>query len=93
MEKVTVEIPAHPEGVWAPPVLHGEPPEEKPQSAADVFFAQYVVCILLLTLLLVLRLYDEGAFVQVTETFRSRTAAPSEAWAEAAAAAVRSLWS
>lgn len=93
MEHVTVEIPAHPEGGWEPPVLRGEPVQEEPQSTADVFLAQYAVCILLLTVLLILRLYDDGTFAQVAETFRSRTTAPSEAWAEAAAAAVKGLWS
>ena len=93
MEKVIVEIPED-RDTWEPPVVKGaEPAEESPQYAADVLFAQYIVCVLLLTVLLMLRLYDEGLFDGVTGLFRSRTGAPSEPWAEAFAAAVQGLWS
>lgn len=93
MEKVIVEIPED-RDCWEPPVVKGAAPaEESPQSAADVVFAQYIVCILLLTVLLILRLYDEGLFGEVTGLFRSRTGAPSEPWAETFAAMVQGLWS
>lgn len=99
MEDVIVEIPQPTEETpWEPPVLktevHEEQPEKKDmQSAADVFFMQYVICILVLTLLLVIRLYDETLFRDVTETFQTRTHAPSEPWAEAFLSMVRGLWS
>lgn len=97
MEDVIVEIPAE-EAEWQPPVLKTElreehPPKESGQSAADVFFMQYVICILLLTLLLVVRLYDEALFKSVTDTFQARTHAPSEPWAEELILMVRGLWS
>ncbi|MCR4646891.1 MAG: hypothetical protein K5695_16045 [Oscillospiraceae bacterium] len=93
MDNAIIEIPDD-RDTWEPPVVHAvKPAEEPPQSPADVFFAQYIVCILLLTVLLILRLYDEGLFDDVTGLFRSRSGAPSEPWAEAAASALRSLWS
>lgn len=97
MEDVIVEIPAE-EAEWQPPVLKTEVREEQPetgsgQSVADVFFMQYVICILLMTLLLVVRLYDEALFRSVTDTFQARTHAPSAPWAEELLLMVKNLWS
>ena len=98
MEDVIIEIPEMPqvteEVTWVPPVITEQPQETQPrvQSTADVFFMQYILRILLLTLLLVIRLYDEGVFTEVTESFRSGTAAPSEPWAEAFVTMVQNLW-
>ncbi|MBR3630897.1 MAG: hypothetical protein IKN55_10590 [Oscillospiraceae bacterium] len=93
MEKVIVEIPED-RDTWEPPVLKTAEVTEPPkQSAADVIFAQYIVCVLLLTAMLLLRVYDETAFDQVTGLFRSRSGAPSEPWAAAVAAVVQGLWS
>lgn len=99
MEDVIVEIPQPSEETpWEPPVLKTEVHEGKPekkdvQSAADVFFMQYVICILVLTLLLVIRLYDEELFRDVTNTFSERMHAPSVPWAENLVQTVRGLWS
>lgn len=94
MEDVIVEIPQAAKDTWIPPVLTEKPQEEhgRVQSTADVFFMQYMICILLLTLLLVIRLYDEGVFTEVAENFRNSTAAPSEPWAESFLTMVRNLW-
>ena len=54
---------------------------------------QYIVCILLLTAVLVLRLFDREAFAAVAETFRTRTEAPDAAWAAACVQTVAQLWS
>lgn len=97
MEDVIVEIPVQTEETeWQPPVLRTEERKERPESprsAADVFFMQYVICILVLTLLFVVRLYDEALFRDVTETFREQTHAPSEPWAEELMLLVKGLWS
>ena len=83
---------------WEPPVIEAPAAEEsaaheEPQSAADIFFMQYVICILLLTTLLLLRLCDEGAFQDVTQTFRTQTQAPTLPWVESLLAMVSDLWS
>ena len=101
MDNVIVEIP---EGeTWEPPALTEaqpvaeEPPEPAPSaapdSAADVFFMQYAVCILLLTALLAVRLFDESVFHSTMETFRTRTQSPAEPWVTELFRFIGSLWS
>ena len=101
MDNVIVEIP---EGeTWEPPALTEaqpvaeEPPEPAPSaapdSAADVFFMQYAVCILLLTAVLVLRVLDASTFGNTLETFRNNTACPDEPWVTGLFRYIGSLWS
>ncbi|MBR7039629.1 MAG: hypothetical protein IKI21_10340 [Oscillospiraceae bacterium] len=92
MEEVIVEIPEEDGSGWQPPTIEKRPAGEAP-CAGDVFFMQYIVCILLLTAVLVLRLFDREAFAAVAETFRTRTEAPDAAWAAACVQTVAQLWS
>ena len=92
MEQVIVDIPKEAE-TWEPPVLRTETPEPETQpSAADVFFMQYAVCILVLTALLILRLCDQNAYADVLGTFRAQSAAPDLPWTDALVTFVGSLW-
>ena len=82
MDEVLIEIPE--EQCWQPPVLR-EGTTEKPESQsspADVFFMQYAVCIIMVTVLLLLRLLDQSAYLTVAGTFREHCAAPAPAWTE-----------
>lgn len=91
MEEVIVDIPtAETAQPWEPPVV--EEPKAPEGSAADVFFLQYAVCILLLTALLLLRLCDESAYRSVTGAFRTQSDAPDLPWAAAFIEFVRNLW-
>ena len=93
MEEAMVEIPGtEAENGWQPPVVKAAP-EAPPCPAADVFFMQYAVCILLLTAVLVLRVLDAGAFGNTMETFRDHTACPDEPWVTGLFWYIGSLWS
>ncbi|MBQ8927322.1 MAG: hypothetical protein IJ055_03485 [Oscillospiraceae bacterium] len=89
-EEVVVEMAQ--EAAWTPPVLKRERVRVK-QSCADVFFIQYAACVLMLTALLVIRLYDEAAFDNAVAAFRAQTQAPDETWADSLLALAASLWS
>ena len=92
-EQVVVEIPPQEEeGTWTPPVLRhtqGRPG----QSCADIFFVQYAACVLMLTALFVIRLYDAAAFDGAVDSFRQQTQAPSETWMDSLMQLAASLWS
>lgn len=80
---------------WQPPVLKKAELTEKKhlQSCADIFFMQYVVCILILTALFAVRIYDESIFQNTVNLFESYSHAPSEPWVEQLISLVKSLWS
>jgi hypothetical protein len=90
MNDVIVEIPE--EQSWEPPVLRESDPEPEHHSMADIFFMQYAVCILVLTTLLLLRLFDQSAYTQVTDTFRTQSSAPDLPWTEQLFGLAGSLW-
>lgn len=93
MEETCVRIPEiTEEDGWQPPVL--EKRSTRPRSrCSDIFFAQYAVCILLVTGLLTLRVWDDALYSGLVERFCAETTAPSEIWAEEAAGYLRELWS
>ena len=95
MEQVIVDIPqVQDEPKWTPPAVElQEEPGERVQSAADVFFMQYAVCILLLTALLLLRLCDREASEGVTAMFRAQSSAPDAPWVTQFMALIGGLWS
>ena len=95
MEQVIVDIPqVQDEPKWTPPAVElQEEPGERVQSAADVFFMQYAVCILLLTALLLLRLCDREASEGVTAMFRVQSSAPDAPWVTQFMALIGGLWS
>lgn len=90
MEQVIVDIPK--EETWKPPVLREEDIPEDHTSAADVFFMQYAVCILVLTAVLFLRLLDQSACSSVVGTFREQSAAPDLPWTDALISLIAGLW-
>jgi len=96
-EEIILEIPEPSEDSpgWQPPeLIKAEIPEkENTQSCADVFFVQYVICILLLTALFSVRLYDENVFRNTVKLFQAQTHADSEPWVLSLIALVKNLWS
>lgn len=92
MDQVIVDIPKEAEA-WEPPVLRTEEETPRTESAADVFFMQYAVCILVLTALLILRLCDQNAYSGVIDTFRSQSDAPDLPWTDALLSLIAGLWS
>ncbi len=98
MEAVTVEIPEEaPDGTWTPPVLsHAEPqtaPDGDAPRCTDVFLAQYTVCVLLLTLVLLLRVYAPESYAQLVSHFSAGITAPDEKWIDALLTFISRLWS
>ncbi len=98
MDAVMIEIPdAAPDGRWEPPVItHGQcskPHRAEGSGWADVLFAQYTVCILLLTAALVLRLEAPQSYAQITAAFAAGITAPDEVWVHALIERARTLWS
>lgn len=96
MEQIIVDLPEEQPAGWEPPVLRREEtasPQEEPAHAADVFFLQYAAAILLLTALLVLRVFDRNAFAAVIDTFRAQSNSPDLPWADALITYLGSLWS
>ncbi len=76
MEETVIEIPeAGEEEGWQPPVLTHRKPDKLPKkrSCSDVFFIQYVICILLVTAFFAIRLYDKSLGDSVLEEFRVHT--------------------
>lgn len=93
MEETVMEIPERTKGEeWQPPVLKRQRTDSQ-QSMADVFFVQYAVCILLLTVLFVIRLCDEEMFRTILVQFRTRTHAGTEEWILQLAEFLHQLWS
>lgn len=90
MEQIIVDIPK--EETWEPPVVRKEDIPEEHASAADVFFMQYAVCILVLTAAFLLRLLDGEAYSGVTAAFREQSAAPDLPWTNALISLVTNLW-
>lgn len=98
MDAVMIEIPdAVSDGSWEPPVIShrqcSKPQHTDRSSWADVFFAQYTVCILLLTAVLVLRLEASQTYAQIITAFAADITAPDEAWVHALIERARTLWS
>ena len=78
---------------WTPPVLRKvKIPVRKQQSCADVFFIQYVVCIVILTILFSVRLWDEQSFQNAVQEFVQGIHADSEPWVLSFIVWVKSLW-
>lgn len=93
MEETCVQIPeSNLEDGWQPPVLEKRRTNKK-DRCSDIFFAQYAACILLVTGLLTLRVWDDALYSRLVERFCAETAAPSEIWAEEAAGYLQTLWS
>lgn len=96
MEETVIEIPeAAPEEGWQPPVLTQQKSEKPPkiQSCADVFFIQYVVCILLLTAVFAIRYYDRALCDSMLTGFQEQTHAPTEVFVTELIAFLQSQWS
>ena len=95
-EDTILEIPERTEEEpgWQPPVLTKAEIPENPhsQSCADVFFVQYIICILLLTALFAVRLYDANVFRDTVNLFDERSHADSEPWILHLIELVKSLW-
>ncbi|MBR1528210.1 MAG: hypothetical protein IJ642_02770 [Oscillospiraceae bacterium] len=93
-ENVVLEIPELNEDSpeWVPPVLKKEEVPEKKQSCADVFFMQYVVCMIVLTVLFSVRLWDEQSFQEAVSQFSVQIHADSESWLIALIGQVEQLW-
>ncbi len=96
-EHVVLEIPEQnpdsaEEQEWQPPVLKKAEIPEKKQSCTDVFFIQYVVCIILLTILFSVRLWDGQSFQNAVDLFADRTHADSLPWVLDALEWVKQLW-
>lgn len=77
---------------WTPPVLK-KVQISKHQSCADVFFIQYVVCIVILTILFSVRLWDEQSFQNAVNQFVQAIHADSAPWVLSLIAWVKTLWS
>ena len=99
-DEVILEIPEVPESQedgaeWQPPVLKKAELSEKKQlqSCADIFFMQYIICILILTALFAIRIYDESIFQNTVNLFENYSHAPSEIWVEELINWLKNLWS
>ncbi len=95
MEETIIEIPqTDPEEGWQPPVLtYAEPDKKrKEQRYSDVFFIQYVICLLLVTGVYIIRLLDGTCFERITKLFLDLTHAPTPAWITEAFAFIQNLW-
>lgn len=95
MEETIIEIPqTDPEEGWQPPVLtHAEPDKKrKEQRYSDVFFIQYVICLLLVTAIYVICLLDGTCFERITQHFLELTHAPAPAWITEAFTFIQNLW-
>ena len=92
-EDVILEIPEQNDyEEWTPPVLK-KVEISKHQSSADVFFIQYVVCIVILTVLFSVRLWDEQSFQNAVNQFVQAIHAESAPWVLSLIAWVKELWS
>ncbi len=81
MEETHIEIPDSTEDGWQPPVLKKVPAVKKPTHASrctDIFFVQYAVCVLLLTSLLLLKLYHPASYADALSFYRTLIQAPTE---------------
>ena len=96
MEETVIEIPeTTPEEGWQPPVLTHEV-SEKPKSSqrcSDVFFVQYVVCILLITAFFVIRFADAEMGERTAQHFLEQSHAPTAEFAEELIGFLKSKWS
>ena len=96
-DEVILEIPEqNPEdektSEWIPPVLKKAEPPEKKQSCADVFFIQYIICIVILTILFSVRLWDVQSFQNVVNQFESEMHKESLPWVLDIIERVKQLW-
>lgn len=93
-ENVILEIPEANENSqeWQPPVLRKEDVPEKKQSCADVFFIQYSICMIVLILLFLVRLWDKQSFQNAVSLFHEYSHADSESWLLTFIEQVKLLW-
>ncbi len=96
MDETIIEIPeADPEEGWQPPVLtqeHSEVPRSA-QRVSDVFFIQYVICLLVITAFFTVRCFAPELAQNALDGFFSHTHTPTEAFAESLLARLQSAWS
>lgn len=96
MEETVIEIPeSAPEEGWQPPVLTHEI-KEKPKSSqrcSDVFFIQYVICILLITAFFVIRCADQELGERTAEHFVDQSHAPTAEFAVELIDFLKTRWS
>ncbi|MBE6875933.1 MAG: hypothetical protein E7496_04295 [Ruminococcus sp.] len=94
-DEIILEIPEQNPGEeeaseWIPPEKTEVP--EKKQSCADVFFIQYIICIVVLTILFAVRLWDVQSFQNAVNQFESATHADSLPWILDIIEQVKQLW-
>lgn len=97
MEEIRIEIPQETEenGTWQPPVLtKAEPSGRKSmQNCADVFFMQYVLCVLIVTAVLTIRFFNAPLYETLITQFCAHTQSPTESAVEQVIALVQAQWS
>ena len=97
-EEIILEIPEQNQeeedaSEWIPPVLKKAEIPHKKQSCADVFFIQYIICIVILTVLFSVRLWDVQSFQNAVKQFEMHTHADSLPWVLDIIERVKQLWS
>ena len=96
MEETIIEIPdAAGEDGWKPPVLTHVISDKKPeiQRLTDVFFIQYVICILLVIAVFVIRFCNRSLGNNALLQFETLSHAPTAAWIADLITSIQTLWS
>ena len=96
MEETMIEIPDAPlEDGWQPPMLTHIIHERKKdtQRLTDVFFIQYVTCVLLVMAVFVLRFCDRTMFCTVVTDFYAQSHSSTAAFVEVLIGFFQTLWS
>ncbi|MBR4100545.1 MAG: hypothetical protein IKK51_01540 [Oscillospiraceae bacterium] len=96
MEETIIEIPNDTqEDGWQPPVLTHVISDKKPeiQRLTDVFFIQYVVCILLVLAVFILRFCDKTLGNNVLMHFDTQSHVPTAACIAQFIEFLQSIWS
>ncbi len=96
MPETIIEIPDLQQGEnWVPPVIMEQTDSFAPaqkRSCIDIFFAQYAICIILITVVLLLRLLDPISAAEAESRFVSAITQPDASWVRTLAEALSSLW-
>lgn len=92
MENPVIEIPEHEDGEWKAPVIREGEKKPAAQTPADILFMQYVVCVLLLTALFAVRVYDEALFRGIAAKFLEGVQSADEPWLNVLLTQIGSLW-